>query len=245
MSEKKEILRTEHLTIKFGGLVANNDVNIHLDVGEILGLIGTNGAGKTTLFNMLAGALKPTSGKIYYRGKDITGMPADKICKLGIGRTYQVVQPFTSLTVEENVMVGCLNRHNNVERARKRADEILEELGLGKHIHTKGENLGLPQLKRMEIARALATEPDIILLDEVMAGLNPTECEEAMELVRNLRKKGYTIIMIEHIMKAVMNISDRIYVLNQGVVIAEGTPQEVSTNQEVIDSYLGGAKKKC
>ncbi|MBR5471212.1 MAG: ABC transporter ATP-binding protein [Oscillibacter sp.] len=245
MSEQKEILRTEHLTIKFGGLVANNDVNIHLNEGEILGLIGTNGAGKTTLFNMLAGALKPTSGKIYYRGQDITGKPADKICKMGIGRTYQVVQPFTSLTVEENVMVGCLNRHRNIERARKRADEILEELGLGKHIHTKGANLGLPQLKRMEIARALATEPDIILLDEVMAGLNPTECEEAMELVLNLRKKGYTIIMIEHIMKAVMNVSDRIYVLNQGVVIAEGTPQEVSTNQEVIDSYLGGAKKKC
>lgn len=245
MNERKEILRTEHLTIKFGGLVANNDVNIHLYEGEILGLIGTNGAGKTTLFNMLAGALKPTSGKVYYRGQDITGKSADKVCKLGIGRTYQVVQPFTDLTVEENVMVGCLNRHRNIERARKRADEILEELGLGKYIYTKGANLGLPQLKRMEIARALATEPDIILLDEVMAGLNPAECEEAMELVRNLRKKGYTIIMIEHIMKAVMNVSDRIYVLNQGVVIAEGTPQEVSTNQEVIDSYLGGAKKKC
>ena len=239
------ILSTEHLTIKFGGLVANNDVNINLKQGEILGLIGTNGAGKTTLFNMIAGALKPTSGKIYYRGKDITGKSADKICKLGIGRTYQVVQPFTDLTVEENVMVGCLNRHSNIERCRQRADEILEELGLGKHLHTKGANLGLPQLKRMEIARALATEPDIILLDEVMAGLNPAECEEAMELVKKLRDRGYTIIMIEHIMKAIMNISDRIYVLNQGVVIAEGTPAEVSTNQEVIDSYLGGAKKNA
>ena len=237
------ILKTEHLTIKFGGLVANNDVNIYLKKGEILGLIGTNGAGKTTLFNMLAGALKPTSGKIYFKDQDITGKPAHKICKMGIGRTYQVVQPFTDLTVEENVMVGCLNRHRNVELARMRADEILHDLGLEKYIHTKGANLGLPQLKRMEIARALATEPEIILLDEVMAGLNPAECEEAMDIVRGLRDKGYTIIMIEHIMKAVMNVSERIYVLNQGVVIAEGTPREISTNQQVIDSYLGGAKK--
>ena len=234
------ILRTEDVSIHFGGLVAVDKVNIHLDKGEILGLIGTNGAGKTTLFNMIAGALKPTSGQIYLRDQQIGGKKANKICKLGIGRTYQVVQPFTNLTVLDNVTVGCLNRTNNVEEAKEKAAEIINKVGLGHRMNVVGSSLGLPDLKRMEIARALGTQPEILLLDEVMAGLNPTECQDAMDLVMKIRDDGMTIIVIEHVMKAIMNISDRIYVMNQGRLIAEGTPSEISRNQEVIDSYLGG-----
>lgn len=234
------ILRTEDVSIHFGGLVAVDKVSIHLDKGEILGLIGTNGAGKTTLFNMIAGALKPTGGHIYYHDRQIGGMKSNKVCKLGIGRTYQVVQPFTNLTVLDNVTVGCLNRTNNVAEAKEKAAEIVNYVGLGNRMNVVGASLGLPDLKRMEIARALGTQPEILLLDEVMAGLNPTECQDAMDLVMKIRDGGMTIIVIEHVMKAIMNISDRIYVMNQGRLIAEGTPAEISTNQEVIDSYLGG-----
>ena len=233
------ILRTENLSIKFGGLVAVDRVNIHLNEGEILGLIGTNGAGKTTLFNMLAGALKPSSGKIFYQNKEIGGKSPHFICKIGIARTHQIVQPFGNLSVLENVIVGGLLRHQNPVIARDKAIEVLKRLNLDSKMDTKGEDLNLPQLKRMEIARALATEPDVLLLDEVMAGLNPTECQNAMEIIKSIRGTGITIIVIEHVMRAIMNISDRIYVLNQGRLIAEGNPKEVSQNQEVIKSYLG------
>ena len=235
----KPIIDVQNLTIAFGGLVAVNDVSIHLNKGEILGLIGTNGAGKTTLFNMIAGALKPTSGKIYFHGKEIQGKRPDQICSLGIARTYQIVQPFANLTVLKNVMVGSLYRYKNVREAEQKAMEVLERVNLAHIAHQPGTALSLPELKRMEIARALATEPEVLLLDEVMAGLNPTECEAAMKMVKSICDSGVTLIVIEHVMRAIMNISDRIYVMNQGKLIAEGTPSEVSTNEEVIKSYLG------
>lgn len=207
--------------------------------GEIVGLIGANGAGKTTLFNMIAGAFAPTSGTISFCGTQIQGKPAHQICRLGIGRTYQVVKPFRNLTVLENATVGALLHDSNVKRASEKAREICELVGLGSRIDVTGGSLGLPELKRMEIARALCTEPKLLLLDEVMAGLNPTESEKAIELVRQISQTGVTIVVIEHIMKAIMSLSDRIYVLNQGNLIAEGTPVEVSNNPEVIKSYLG------
>lgn len=237
--DDKVILRVSNLSIVFGGLIAVNNVSIYLRQGEILGLIGTNGAGKTTLFNMIAGALKPTSGKIAYRNYNITGKRPDTICKLGIARTYQIVQPFAALTVLENVMVGALLKHGNTTLAKEKAEEVLERVNLQERRNVLGSGLSLPELKRMEIARALATEPDILLLDEVMAGLNPTECEKAMDIVRGIQSSGISIIVIEHVMRAIMNISDRIYVLNQGQLIAEGTPAQISTDEAVIRSYLG------
>ena len=233
------ILQTENVVKQFGGLVAVDNISIELHEGEILGLIGANGAGKTTLFNMISGSFRPTSGKILFNGIRIDKLPPNKICKLGLGRTYQIVQPFLNLTVLENTMVGALLRNSSVKEARKKAEEILEFVGLSNRKDVVGGALNIPELKRMEVARALATEPKVLLLDEVMAGLNPTESEQVIELVRNIRENGTTIFIIEHVMKAIMNLSDRIYVLNQGKLIATGTPSEITQNSEVIKSYLG------
>lgn len=233
------ILQTENVVKQFGGLVAVDNISIELHEGEILGLIGANGAGKTTLFNMISGSFRPTSGKILFNGIRIDKLPPNKICKLGLGRTYQIVQPFLNLTVLENTMVGALLRNSSVKEARKKAEEILEFVGLSNRKDVVGGALNIPELKRMEVARALATEPKVLLLDEVMAGLNPTESEQVIELVRNIRENGTTIVIIEHVMKAIMNLSDRIYVLNQGKLIATGTPSETTQNSEVIKSYLG------
>lgn len=233
------ILQTENVVKQFGGLVAVDNISIELHEGEILGLIGANGAGKTTLFNMISGSVRPTSGKILFNGIRIDKLPPNKICKLGLGRTYQIVQPFLNLTVLENTMVGALLRNSSVKEARKKAEEILEFVGLSNRKDVVGGALNIPELKRMEVARALATEPKVLLLDEVMAGLNPTESEQVIELVRNIRENGTTIVIIEHVMKAIMNLSDRIYVLNQGKLIATGTPSEITQNSEVIKSYLG------
>lgn len=238
----KVLLEVKDVTKKFGGLTANADVNIYLKEGEILGLIGANGAGKTTLFNMIAGAFHPTSGEIIFEGKHLERLPSHEICKLGIGRTYQIVQPFSSLTVHENVMVGALLKHSNITKASKKADEVLHQVGLWSRRDIPGKALSLPELKRMEVARALATEPKILLLDEVMAGLNPTESANFINLVWQIRDSGITIIIIEHVMKAIMTLSDRIYVLNQGKLIAEGTPEEVAHNEEVQASYFGRKK---
>lgn len=233
------ILQTENVVKQFGGLVAVDNISIELHEGEILGLIGANGAGKTTLFNMISGSFRPTSGKILFNGIRIDKLPPNKICKLGLGRTYQIVQPFLNLTVLENTMVGALLRNSSVKEARKKAEEILEFVGLSNRKDVVGGALNIPELKRMEVARALATEPKVLLLDEVMAGLNPTESEQVIELVRNIRENGTTIVIIEHVMKAIMNLSDRVYVLNQGKLIATGTPSEITQNSEVIKSYLG------
>lgn len=238
MAEK--ILEVKSITKKFGGLVAVNDVSFDVNRGEILGLIGSNGAGKTTLFNMIAGAFAPTSGEILFKGQPVQGLRSDAACKLGVGRTYQICQPFGSMTVRDNVMVGAFSRYKKIAEVSKKADEALEKVGLSYRADDLGSELTLPELKRMEVARALATEPELLLLDEVIAGLNPTEVDKFVGLIRQIHaQEGLTIIIIEHVMRAIMNLSDRIVVLNQGEKIAEGLPAEVAANQAVIDSYLG------
>ncbi len=238
MSEER-IIVVDHLTKRFGGLKAVDDVSIHLNRGETLGLIGANGAGKTTLFNMISGVLKPTSGTITFDGVEIQKKKAHEICKMGIGRTYQIVQPFTTLTLLENVLAGALMRHPRVADAREVAEGIIDMLGISHLKNTKGASLTLIQLKRMEIARALATEPKVLLLDEVMAGLNPGERVELLETMQKIKETGISIIIIEHIMKVIMTLADRAYVLNQGCLIAEDTPQKVMEHPEVIKSYIG------
>ncbi len=236
------ILETKNLVMQFGGLVAVKDVSICCKTNEIVGLIGANGAGKTTLFNMISGQLKPKSGKIIFNGKEIQGVAPHKACHLGIGRTHQIVQPFGDLTVLENVMVGSLMKHGAVNIAQQRAEAILKLVGLDYRKDVRGEDLNLPELKRLEMARALATEPSLLLLDEVMAGLNPVDCQGVVELIKKIRDTGMSIILIEHVMKAVMTLSDRVYVLNQGELIAQGTVKEVTENPAVIASYLGERK---
>ncbi|MGN1004008.1 MAG: ABC transporter ATP-binding protein [Oscillospiraceae bacterium] len=241
MAENKEVLlEVKNLTKKFGGLVAVNDVSFDVHRGEILGLIGSNGAGKTTVFNMIAGAFPPTSGQILFKGSPIQGLRSDMACKLGVGRTYQICQPFGSMTVRDNVMVGAFSRYQKISEVARKADEALEKVGLSYRADAMGGELTLPELKRMEVARALATEPELLLLDEVIAGLNPTEVDKFVGLIRQIHEReNLTIIIIEHVMRAIMNLSDRIVVLNQGEKIAEGLPAEVAANQQVIDSYLG------
>lgn len=233
------ILEAKHVTKKFGGLLANEDINIWVNRGEILGIIGANGAGKTTLFNMLAGAFPVTSGEILFEGQPIQNKKANRVCKLGIGRTYQLVQPFTNMTVLANVMVGAFLRYPKLDDAQRKAEDVLKFTGLYDIRNTRGNNLTLTQMKRMEVAKALATEPKLLLLDEVTAGVNPKEHPVFMKLVQDIRASGVTILIIEHVMRVIMNISDRMYVLNQGRIIAEGTPEEVSKNPLVIQSYFG------
>lgn len=240
--EQEVALRGEGITKAFGGLVAVNNVDIALRKTEILGLIGPNGAGKTTLFNMLSGTMPMTRGALYYNGKRISRVQAHKMCGLGIGRTYQICQPFGNLTVLENVMVGAYLHHPKTADARDASYEILKRVGLEEQAQFSGSSLTLPQLKRMEVARALATQPGVLLLDEVIAGLNPIEVEKIMELIREIRSDGISIIIIEHVMRAMMNLSDRIIVINQGTKIAEGLPEDIAQNEQVIASYLGGGK---
>ena len=238
----EHILYCENLGKRFGGVVAVKDVSIHLNKGEILGLIGANGAGKTTLFNMVSGVFRPTSGKIIFKDTEIQRLPPHRICRMGIGRTYQIVQPFTNFTLLDNVLSGALMRCPIVSDAREIAEGIIEMLGISHLRNISGGALTLIQLKRMEIARALATEPQVLLLDEVMAGLNPTEREDLLVTVQRVKETGVSIIIIEHVMKVIMNLSDRVYVLNQGELIAEGLPHEVMNDPAVIKSYIGERK---
>lgn len=242
MSEQKVILQTKDIVKKFGGLVAVNKASIEIREGEIVGLIGPNGAGKTTLFNVISGAFRPTSGEVVFCGKNITRLKLHQICRLGIGRTFQIVQPFVNMTVLENTMVGAFKDTRNVNHAREKSEEILNFVGLGDRMHTKGNELGIQFLKRMEVAQALATNPKLLLLDEVMAGLNPADSAEIIELVQKILESGVTILLIEHIMKAVMALSHRVYVLNQGAIVAHGEPEDVVKDPEVIRSYLGEKK---
>jgi branched-chain amino acid transport system ATP-binding protein len=236
------LLEGENVSRNFGGLAAVSDVSFYVDEGEILGLIGPNGAGKTTLFNLISASLKPKSGKIRYKGKDITRLGPHQICRLGIARTFQTVKVFAHLPVLRNVMVGSLfgtgSRVSTAE-ARRRAEEALEFVDLTPLKDAPAGDLTLADQKRLEVARALATQPELLLLDELMAGLTPTEVAEAMGDITELRGRGITVIMIEHVMQAIMNISDRIIVLDHGQKIAEGTPAEVAKSERVIEVYLG------
>ena len=236
------ILEGKGVTKQFGGLTAVSDVDFFVEQGEILGLIGPNGAGKTTLFNLISAALTPKPGKIYFQGKDITGKKPFEVCRLGIARTFQTVKIFGNLSVLNNVRLAAL--FGNPEKiseseATKQANELLEFVGLNKDTDAPAKDLTLANQKRLEMARALAAKPKLLLLDELMAGLNQTEVSEAMDDIRQVRNRGITIIMIEHVMKAIMNVCDRIIVLNYGKKIAEGTPQEIVTSKTVIEVYLG------
>ena len=234
------ILEGENVTKYFGALAAVNAVHFSVKKGEILGMIGPNGAGKSTLFNVIAGIYKPDRGKVIFNGKDISGMRPHRICRAGIAKTSQIVQPFTQMSVFENVLVGGLHGKGLSScRAKKEAAEILEFVGLDVSKEMPSGSIPVPARRRLELARALATGAEVVLLDENMAGFNPTEIEEVLKLLREIRKQGKTLIVVEHIMRAVMGVSDRIMVLNYGEKIAEGTPREVANNERVIEAYLG------
>ena len=234
------LLKVEGVSKSFRGLKAVSNASFEVPQSSINGLIGPNGAGKTTIFNMIAGVYAPDSGLIFFENKPIHGLRPDQVCSAGIGRTFQIVKPFAGLSVLENVMVGGLLREASPAGARKRSLAIIEKLGLGPKRDLPASALTLPDRKRLEVARALATQPKLLLLDEVMAGLTPTECDQLVEVFRDLnRAYGTTILLIEHVMRAVMALAQHIGVLHHGEVIARGTPQEVVKDPAVLECYLG------
>jgi len=236
------ILEGEGIRKNFEGLTALANVDFHISRGEILGLIGPNGAGKTTLFNLISGSLVPTSGTIKFKGENITGLKPHRICRKGIARTFQLVKLFGNMTVLENILLGGLFGPSTASprsHIKKACSELLEFVGLSEMKENLAKDLTIINQKRLEVARALATKPELLLLDEFMAGLNPTEVALAIELIKKIRNLGVTIIMIEHVMKVIMDISDRIMVLHHGEKIAEGIPEEITANKMVIDVYLG------
>jgi branched-chain amino acid transport system ATP-binding protein len=234
------LLEVRGISKSFRGLRAVNDASFEIPEGDINGLIGPNGAGKTTIFNMIAGVYAPDAGEIIFQGKPIHGLRPDQVCAAGIGRTFQIVKPFAGLTVLDNVTVGALLRSASTAEARRLSAEILERLGLGAKRDLPASSLTLPDRKRLEVARALATRPKLLLLDEVMAGLRPTECDQMVEIFRELnRKYGTTILLIEHVMRAVMALAKHIGVLHHGEVIARGTPEQVVRDPAVLECYLG------
>lgn len=236
------ILEVKNATKQFAGLMANEDISFNVEEGTIVGVVGPNGAGKTTLFNSISGAHKLTSGSIIFDGIDITSKKANKICKLGVGRTFQIPQSLNDMTVYENVLVGSLCRYSDISSARKTTVEIMETCGINKFKNSLVKNLNVIQKKRIEIARALATKPRLLLLDETMAGLTNKERQDAVELIRTINKMGITILTIEHVMDVVMTVSDKVVVINSGKLLVEGTPDEITSNEEVINAYLGEAK---
>ena len=233
------LLSVEAVTKRFRGLVAVDEASFAIEPGDIFAVIGPNGAGKTTLFNMIAGVFAPDDGRILFAGERIDGRRPDEIAQRGIGRTFQIVRPFPALTVEDNVIVGALLRADGVDAARQHAYELLRRLDLYDRRARPAASLTLPDRKRLEVARALATGAELLLLDEVLAGLNPREVATIVPMLRALVERGVTILMIEHVMQAVMSLAERVFVLAEGRIIAEGPPQAVAGNPRVIESYLG------
>jgi branched-chain amino acid transport system ATP-binding protein len=239
------ILEVDHVSKRFGGLQALTDVTFSVEDGEILGLIGPNGAGKTTLFNVINGVYRPERGRVSFRGSDVGGLRSYEVARLGLARTHQIVRPLNELSVRQNAMVGaCFGRRGlNLSQAADRADEVLELIGLASRAGQTAATLNVAQKKRLELARALAADPELLLLDEVLAGLNPAEVAAMLDTIRQVRSQGgITLLIIEHVMHALMNLSDRVVALDYGKVIAEGTPTEVAANPAVIEAYLGDPK---
>jgi len=239
VSDATPILELDRVTKRFGGLTAVSSVSFKVPVGEILGIIGPNGAGKTTLFNVISGYYRPEEGRILFAGHDVTGRAPHAICRLGLTRTFQLVKPFGNLSVIDNVMIGALTRLPTVSSARLEAERVIETCGLAAHATGQARTLPIGLRKRLEVARALATRPRLLLLDEVMAGLNPTELLGMVELIRRLHADGLTLIVIEHIMAAMMRLAQRIVVLHHGEAIAQGAPAAITQDRRVVDAYLG------
>jgi branched-chain amino acid transport system ATP-binding protein len=233
------LLEARGITKVFGAFKAVDSASVAVNAGEILGLIGPNGAGKSTFFNCLTGDLAPTSGTVLLQGEDVTSRSPERRAELGLARTFQLPQTFGNMSVVENVMIGAFLRTADAAQARQRAAAVLERVGMAALAETPARNLGTPGRKRLEIARALATEPKVLLLDEAMAGLNPTEVRRAIELVREIHRSGITLIIVEHIMEVINSLAERVIVFHQGKEIARGTPQEVTANAAVIEAYLG------
>ncbi len=239
MFQKLLLLEVNNISKRFGGLRAVQNLSFFIKKKEILGLIGPNGAGKTTVFNIIAGVYKTNSGSIKLNNKDTTNLKPYQICKMGIARTFQVARPFGKLTVLDNVLTAALLYTNNINIARNEAEKIIETVGLIDKIYFLASNLTIADKKRLELARALATKPAIVLLDEVMSGLTPKETNEIVDIIKNIRNSGITFLVVEHVMQVIMSLADRIIVMNHGEKLTEGIPQEVVNNKMVIKAYLG------
>jgi branched-chain amino acid transport system ATP-binding protein len=233
------MLEAQRLSVRFGGLAAVDDVTLAVPPGKIVALIGPNGAGKTTLFNLISGFLRPDYGSVRLDGRELTGLPPHAVCRLGMARTFQIVQPFGAQSVRENIAVGAHLHHRSRADALRAAEAVAERIGLAPQLDKPAVNLTVAARKRLELARALATEPRLLLLDEVLAGLNPREIDEVVPVIRGLRDGGITVLMVEHVMRAVMHLSDEAFVLSNGRLIAHGTPREVTAQPAVIEAYLG------
>jgi branched-chain amino acid transport system ATP-binding protein len=233
------MIEAASLSKRFGGLAAVQDVSLCVQPGTIAALIGPNGAGKTTLFHLLSGFLAPDSGKVILEGRDITGLSPHAICRLGMTRTFQIVQPFAAQTVRENIAVGAHLHHRGRREAIAAAEEVARRVGLHAQLDKPASSLTIAGRKRLELARALATGPRLLLLDEVLAGLNPQEINEVLPVVRGIRDAGVTVLLIEHVMQAVMNLCEHVWVLSNGRLIAEGAPREIASHPQVIEAYLG------
>ncbi|WP_435127026.1 ABC transporter ATP-binding protein [Halobaculum sp. D14] len=233
------LLEGDHLTKRFGGVVAVDDVSFSIEKGEAVGLIGPNGAGKSTLFRLITGVHEPTEGTVTLDGEDVTGMKPHEICHRGLVKTHQIVRPLENLTLLENAMVGAEFGGRDPDDPEERAHEALEFVGLDHVAHDEPDELSVGALKRLEIARVLATDPEVLLLDEVAGGLDTEETEEMIDLIRDIRDRGKTVFLIDHVMRALMSVSERVFVLDKGELVATGTPEEIQNDQRVIEAYLG------